>query len=176
MLVLRNAITRPYWAPTFAYLLKRMKVKGLVRVGGVDRLMGGSHVRTYLIRDREGQPVSWLYLTRRPGWTAWEVSQVWTFPEHRGKGHVQRLYKAAVNHDRLLLASGNLHTQYSQALWRSFIRRKTFHIWAHDFRNLEDTSTVDVEDDELICDLPIYTKPVVGRPPTDVRLLALKKD
>lgn len=162
----------------YEYVLNRMRSCVSEKVAPhVWRMKSGKVRRIYYICDSGGWPVSWLYLTQRRGWKAWEVTQVWTFPEHRGKGHAEMLYKAAVNSDRLLLASGNLHTQYSQALWRSFIRRRLFNIWAQDFKNLSSTSLVDVEDDELQCDLPIYIEPAAyERPSTDVRLLALRKD
>ena len=159
------------------YVTNRIKACRSVRVArDVLRIESGLYHRIYYIRDDAGKPASWLYLTRRRGWQAWEVGQIWTFPEHRGKKHAERLYKAAINNDLLLLASGNLHTQYSQAMWRSFIRRGLFNIWAQDFRNLESAAIVEVDEDRLECDLPIYLKPskIVGRH-ADVRLLATRK-
>lgn len=177
MLVLRNAITRPYWTSMHEYVLNRMKVCVSEKVTPkVWKLQSGLYRQVYYICDANGWPASWLYLTQRKGWKAWEVAQVWTFPEHRGKGQAETLYKAAINADGILLASGNLHTQYSQAMWRSFIRRRLFNVWAQDFKDLSHTSTVDVEDGELECGLPIYIDPGTRRPTSDVRLLALRKD
>ena len=144
---------------------------------GIWRINSGKTYRIYYTVDSAGFPISWLYLSKKKGWQAWEVAQIWTFPEHRGKGIAERLYKAAINHDGILLASGNLHTQYSQAMWRSFISKKLFNIWAQDFKDLSRTSTVEVEDEELFCDLEIYQLPRLHRPrKTDVRLLAMRKD
>lgn len=145
---------------------------------GVKMLHSGSSRRIYYVLDNN-DPIAWLFLVRRPGWQAWEVHQIWAFPEHRGKGLAQRLYSAAINADGVFLASGNLHTQYSQALWKSFIKKRLFNIWAQDFRDLSKTSEVlyDADLDELICDLPIYKNDIVrGEPRVDVRLLALRKD
>ncbi len=160
------------------YVLNRMRSCVSEKVAPkVWRMQSGQTRRIYYICDDAGWPVSWLYLTQRKGWAAWEVAQIWTFPEHRGKGHAETLYKAAINSDGILLASGNLHTQYSQAMWRSFIRRRLFNVWAQDFKNLTSTALVDIEEDELECELPIYIQPSSWkRPSTDVRLLALRKD
>jgi len=160
------------------YVLNRMRNCISEKVAPrVWKMESGLYRRIYYICDERGWPVSWLYLTQRKGWKAWEVAQIWTFPEHRGKGHAETLYKAAVNSDGILLASGNLHTQYSQAMWRSFIRRNLFNVWAQDFKNLSATSLVSVDEDgQLECNLPIYINPGLRRPTTDVRLLALRKE
>lgn len=178
MLVLRNAITRPYWTQMYDYVCNRITRLPSHYVGsGVCRIDSGRSYKIYYLVDEAGFPISWLYLSQRKGWRAWEVAQIWTFPQHRGKRLAERLYKAAINLDGILLASGNLHTQYSQAMWRRFISKGLFNIWAQDFKNLERTSTVEVEDDELFCDLEIYQPPKLHRPRrTDVRLLALRKD
>ncbi len=160
------------------YILNRMRRCVSVKVSPkVWRLRSGKRIIVYYICDGDGWPISWMYLTQRKGWKAWEVTQVWTFPEHRGKGLAESLYRTAVDVDGLLLASGNSHTPHSQAVWRSFIRRRLFHIWAQDFKDLSQTSAVEVEDDELHCALPIYLRPHPhGRPRSDVRLLAIRKD
>ncbi len=160
------------------YVLNRMLTCVSHKVAPkVWRMDSGLYRRIYYICDEADWPVSWLYLTQRKGWQAWEVTQIWTFPEHRGKRHAETLYKSAVNRDGVLLASGNLHTQYSQALWRSFIRRNLFNVWAQDFKHLDRVAQVEVDGDQLECELPIYIKPSgKSRPATDVRLLALRKD
>lgn len=147
--------------------------------GPVWRIDSGRHIKIYYIVDDGGYPASWLYLQQKTGWVAWEVAQVWTFPAHRGQKHAELLYKAAINTDGILLASGNLHTQYSMAMWRSFVRRGLFNVWAQDFKKLERTSVVDFDSDEnaIDCALPIYEQPKgYRRPRTDVRLLAIRKD
>lgn len=177
MLVMKNAVTRPYWSSMYDYarrMIRRRDARQVCR--GVKVINCGSRSRLYFCGDEE-DPIAWLFLVHRPGWSAWEVSQVWTFPEARSKGLAKKLYKAAVNTDRLILASGNLHTQYSQAIWRSFVKKNIFNIWAQDFRHLEHTSPVWIEDNELQCKLNIYLKPSdPARPRTDVRLIAIKKD
>lgn len=162
----------------YHYVLNRMRACVSTKVAPkVWRIDSGRFRKIYYICDQQGWPVSWLYLTQRKGWKAWEVAQIWTFPEHRGKKHAETLYKAAINGDGILLASGNLHTQYSQAMWRSFIRRRLFNIWAQDFKDLHQTSRVEVDGNELDCTLPIYIQPNARvRPRHDVRLLAYRKD
>jgi len=180
MLVLRNAVNRVHWSQGLEYLCNRMARIESQRVrDGVWRIDSGAHLKLYYTVDRAGWPTSWIWLWQRPGWKAWEVTSVWTFPEQRGRGLASLLYRSAVNTDGLLLASGNLHTQYSQALWRKFIRAGTFTIWAQDFKHLDRTSLVEIDTDadELLCDLEIYQEPKRHHPRrTDVRLLALRKD
>ena len=115
---------------------------------------------------------------QRPGWTAWEVEQLWVFPAFRGKGIASTLYRAVVNQDGMLLASGKTHTKYSKALWERFIRKQTFTIWAHDFANLDKWCDVvwDEDSGEVFSRLSLYTNvgnsDKIGK---DVRLIALKK-
>ena len=144
----------------------------------VKLINSGKSYKIYFVKDRVGEPIAWLYLYRKPNWKAWEVYQIWTFPEYRGQGLAQKLYKAAINEDGIILASGDLHTQYSQALWKSFVRKNLFNIWAQDFKNLSLVGAVeyDKEQDAIECSLPIYLKPS-SRESTksDVRFLATKK-
>jgi len=159
------------------YVLNRMQRCISEKVTSkVWRIQSGKRSRIYYICDSDGWPISWLYLTQRKHWAAWEVVQIWTFPEFRGRGYAEKLYRTAINIDGILLASGNLHTQFSQAMWKSFISRGVFNIWAQDFKNLSKTSTVEVENGELICSLPIYVDPGLNRPSTDVRLIAISKE
>lgn len=115
----------------------------------------------------------WLYLIRTPRWVAYEVQQTFLFKHCRGQGLGPMLYKAAIDSDGLLLASGCSHTKFSRAMWKNFIKKKTFKIWAHDFLRLDKHSHVSIdEDDQFECDLDIYTKnPML----TDVRFIAEKR-
>jgi GNAT superfamily N-acetyltransferase len=157
MFFLEQSITKPYWEPTQEYIWRRIRNGKYADVGktGVVKIIGGKQTVTFAIHDH-GFPVAWLYLRARPGWRAHEVHQAFTLKKYRGQGLAQRLYKAAINTDGILLASGETHTKYSAALWKKFIAKKQFNIWAHDFKNTRSTSTVEVEDGEIQCALPIY--------------------
>jgi GNAT superfamily N-acetyltransferase len=115
------------------------------------------------------RPMSWLCLWQKTNWWAYAVEQLWTFPEFRGRGHAKALYKAAIDVDTIMIASGKLHTKYSKALWESFVRKKTFNIWAHDFKDLRRWCDV-YWDDELCSRMPLYDGP------GDIRLVALRKN
>ena len=161
------------------YVLNRMKACPSVKVAPkVWRLQSGEHRRVYYTCDQAGWPISWLYLERRRGWQAWEVEQVWTFPEHRGQGLAEGLYRAAINQDGALLLSGFVQSAHSRALWARFVRRGTFTIWAQDIRNLDRTGDVYLDEDGLLSSpLPIYHPLSTWDPPSqgDVRLLALRR-
>lgn len=163
----------------YNYVCNRMKrLKSLKLKNKVRLINSGKSYKIYYIADKSGEPISWLYLYRKPNWKAWEVYQIWTFPEYRGKGLAQQLYKAAINEDNIILASGDLHTQFSQALWKSFLKKNLFNVWAQDFRNLDNVSQVayNPDDANIECDLPIYVNPSSKESAkTDVRLVAIKK-
>ena len=173
MLILERSVTEPYWKAHRDYINRRLSAGRWRRVGryGVVNIQGNSEVTTYAVL-RDKQPVAWLYLGKREAWHAWEVLQVWVFPEYRGEGLASKLYRAAVNGDGLLLASGETQSKSSRALWRRFIKKKMFNIWAQDFNNLESVASVSVEDDQLDCELPVYTR---EHGPHDIRLVAAKK-
>lgn len=186
MLTLRNAVTKHYSTLAYNYLCRRivrqpslLVARDICRIDMHSKRRRHHRDRIYYTCTPNGEPIAWLWLKQRKGWRAWEVAQIWIFPEHRGKGWAHRLYQAAINSDGILLSSGDLHTQYSQALWRSFIRKKLFNIWAQDFKNLKRRAIVeyDADADELECDLEIYCRPSApGAFRSDVRLLALKKE
>lgn len=123
-------------------------------------------------------PIGWMWLERKNGWCAWEVVQLWVFPEYRGNGIATQFYKTAIDNLELMLASGISHTRHSKKLWKRFIQEETFNIWAHDFKNLERYSSIEVDEDgELSCDLAVYipfSKYKMGK--EDVRLVAIKKE
>lgn len=120
----------------------------------------------------ENLPISWLYLKKQKGWVAWEVVHAFTYPQLQGHGLMTRIYRTAVNRDGIILASGKTQAVGSRALWARFIRTNTFNIWAQDFKNLDQRSLVWYEDDEIHCNLELYTKSPVLQ---DVRLIAVRK-
>lgn len=174
VIVLERSITKDYWEPTQAYIERRFDAGKYRKVGGsgVIEVHGSKCATCYSIVDGN-EPVSWLYLRRRPNWACWEVAQAYTLKEHRGNGLATRLYKAIVNADEQLLATGKSHTRFSMGVWKKFVKEGTFRIWAHDFSNLDRTAEVVVEDGELVCPLQIYKPTANGR--ADVRLVAMKK-
>jgi hypothetical protein len=113
--------------------------------------------------------MAWLMLKQRPGWTAWEVEQLWIFPAFRGQGLAKDLYRAVINDDGMLVASGKTHTKHSKALWESFVRRDFFTIWAHDFKNLSIRCPVYWDDGEL------YSRHRLYGGKGDIRLVATTK-
>jgi GNAT superfamily N-acetyltransferase len=172
MLILERSVTREFWSSTYDYIERRVSTNRFEPVGrtGVTHVFGGDCTRTYAIIVN-GHPVAWLYLGRRPQWKAWEVRQVWVFPELRGHGLAARLYRAAINVDGIILAAGKSHTKTSRALWKRFIERETFNIWAQDFNDLNQRSGVTVYDDELYCSLQLYTAYPAKQ---DVRFVAVR--
>lgn len=172
MLILERSVTKEFWTVTYDYLMRRLTTGRFRPVGrtGVVNVTGGVTTTSYAIVV-QGRPVAWLYLGRRSTWSAWEVRQVFVFPELRGHGLATRIYKAAVNVDGLLLASGKSQSRTSRALWRRFIERRTFTVWAQDFNDLRRHAGVEYHDDELYCPLPVYT---LNPTKHDVRLLAVR--
>jgi GNAT superfamily N-acetyltransferase len=173
VIILERSVTAPFWQHTFKVLQKKIEagVHQKVHGTGVVKVMFSTVERMYVLLVNES-PVAWLALVRKSRWVAYEVTQVWVFPELRGLGLAQRLYKAAVNNDRLLVASGVTQSKSSRALWKSFIEKDTFKIWAQDFKNLDVHAGVEYHDDELHCVLPVYVKE--EHPIHDVRLLAYR--
>lgn len=182
MLAKSNPVTGVYRDGMFAYITNLLRCCKLHHVtADIHRIDSGAQRRIYLTFDG-GKPCAWLFLHRRKGWRAWEVWQSWCSPEHRQKGIGTRLYQAAINVDNLLLSSGAIHSKYSRAVWKSFVKRGLFNIWAHDFKSLTSTALVayDKDEDALDCDLDIYDFRTSyedyfhKRRPTDVRLLATR--
>lgn len=173
MLILERSVTKPFWSTMHDYLERRIKAGRLRTIGrtGVVCVEGGRCTVSYAIIVN-GHPVAWLYLARRPNWTAWEVRQVWVFPELRGHGLAQRIYRAAINHDALILASGKTQSKSSRQLWQRFIEKDTFNIWAQDFNDLRQRASVVYHEDELYCELPVYTR---HKDKHDIRLIATRK-
>ena len=139
---------------------------------------GRDHIAYAVVVKHEGhlRPIAWLYLWRKPGWKAWEVMQVFVFEKVRGQGLARKLYAAAINRENIMIASGKTQSKSSRALWASFIKRNTFDVFAIDYWNLRSRSQVfwDTENEELFCELQIYTPPAATERDSDVRLIATK--
>jgi GNAT superfamily N-acetyltransferase len=172
VLILERSVTKPFQDALYEYLVRRIQTGRFNPVGktGVVRIWGGETTTSYAIVVN-GHPVAWMYLGRRPTWKAWEVRQVFVFPELRGHGLASRIYRAAVNVDQIILASGKSQSKTSRALWRRFIERDTFNIWAQDFNDLKLRAAVEYYDDELYCALPVYER---AHSRHDVRLIAVR--
>lgn len=176
MIIHERSITEPYWKAAQDYNQRRLDTGRfhVVDRQGVLHIHGSENRRTYCMRDFEERQVAWLYLGKRPTWQAWEVLHVWVYPHCRGEGYAGKLYDAAINHDKLLVASGKTQSKSSRALWANFIKNKRYYIWAQDFKNLKIAHSIHMdEDDEIDCELELYTRDTSYT--RDVRFLALRK-
>jgi len=138
----------------------------------INMLFISTYRRVFAYFDGD-EPVAWLALDRRRNWKCWCVAQVYVQPEFRGQGIATKLYKVVVNDQRIVLATGISHTEYSMGLWRNFVKNKTFNIYAVDFKNLDLVADVVVVDDMLHSTLDVY-HPYTEK--KDVRLIALRKE
>ena len=185
MLIFERSVTKAYWEPRYRTITRQHQRGKSYPVGrsGVTCVLGTGKglVCYYAIFNstpKGPRPIGWLMLRQKPSWVAWEVVQLWVFPLHRGEGVAKRLYKAAINTDGLLLASGKTHTKHSKALWESFIRTRAFNIWAHEVSNLKKHCSVMWDADEgVVSRLSLYTQAHGGdKMVRDVRLVAQRKD
>jgi GNAT superfamily N-acetyltransferase len=180
MLAVQNMVHRQHFQSMYDYVRNRLKVKPIRQVTDlVWQLDANKYARLYIIFDQD-KPIGWLYLCQRKGWAAWEVYQSWVFPEYRGNKYGEALYRAAIDADDLLLASGNTHSKYSQSVWKSFVKKNLFNTWAQDFKNLDSFCSVgwNEELEEIDCALPIYASTAFydyAYHQQDVRLLATRK-
>jgi hypothetical protein len=179
MRIYERSVTQPYWEPVYRYLAKRWRPT-FRQIGDVTMLHGtGKGQRIYYAIFRNSRygprPAGWLILRQRLGWWAWEVEQLWVFPAFRGQGMAKQLYKAAIDGDNLIVASGKTHTKYSKGLWESFIRKGTFNIWAHDFQNVSRWCPVIWDAGEVYSRISLYdTGGLYDTINQDMRLMALK--
>lgn len=173
MLILEQSVHKVHWEAIRDYIVRRLNTNRFERIPGtrVLHVFGGENTRSYAI-VRDGLPIAWLYLGKRPLWKAWEVKQVWVFKDVRDEGLASEIYKVAVNRDGILLASGKTQSKSSRALWRKLVRQRAFNVWAQDFNNLDLRSQVWFEDDELHSELELYSR-VPNK--HDVRFIAFKK-
>ena len=185
MQIFERSVTRRYWHQRYRIITRQLQSGDYRRVGSSRCVFTedpkASNMCCYVAVERSERglrPVGWLVLWQNIGWKAWEVAQLWVFPERRGEGIAKRLYRAAINTDLKLLASGTTHTKHSRLLWESFIRRGDFTTWAHDFNDLRQRELVMWDDDlGVVSRLPLYTKPPKrGRMINDIRLVAIKKE
>jgi hypothetical protein len=182
MLIHERSVTKTYEERIHRLITRALKSKFIQltddrgEVSGVLRTAVSKHRRTYVVATIENgvmHPFAWLYLWRKPGWYAWEVVQVFVHEELRGAGYATLLYRTAIEIDGVTIASGESQSKFSRALWKSFVRNKTFDIYAIDYWNLKDRSQVFIEDDEVWCTLDIYETARTQR--RDVRLIATKR-
>lgn len=171
MLILERPIPKYNWQNAQRYLQLKLETAPTRQIDGVTAIYCTELSRAYALIV-ENLPVAWLYLVQKPGWVAWEVKHAFTYPQLQGHGLMTRIYRTAVNKDGIVLASGKTQAVGSRALWARFIRTNTFMIWAQDFKNLDQRSLVWFEDDEIQCNIELYTKSPV---PHDVRLIAVRK-
>jgi hypothetical protein len=183
MIIHERSVTKEYWSAIYDYIVRRLNTNRFHKIPGTNVLhvYGGDNTRTYTILstepDTRGMPIAWLYLGKRPTWKAWEVRQVWVFPDWRGEGLAAKIYKAAVNKEGIILASGKTQAKSARALWLKLVRDEVFNIWAQDFNDLDLRSAVWFEDDMLHSDLELYVNPRRGwySLKHDVRLIAIRK-
>lgn len=173
MLILERSVTSLHSQELFDHIKHAEQAGRKCELGrsGVFKLWNHDECDIYAI-FKERSPVAWLYLERQRGWQAWEVRQVFVLPEFRGRGYATRLYKAAVNVNGIILASGKTKSKTSRALWQRFIEQNTFNVWAHDFKDLSSCAEIVFDEGELICALPVYTRKQTRH---DVRLIAIRK-
>jgi len=177
MRILERSVTKPFWMKIYRLLFRAIK-RGDYHTLGTSRVLCVEHHdqrRSYVIVTKNGtelRPVAWLYLWREPEWVSWEVMQVFVFEAFRGKGLAKRLYQAAINDDGIILASGATQSKSSRALWKNFISRRLFDIFAIDYMDMSKRSQVFIDDSgEIWCALDIYSESKSA----DVRLIATRK-
>lgn len=161
MYIQNQSVTRPYWEPVYRRLTRRIFASRKIK-SDVRRLDGlGKGLTIYFLTVVETpkglRPSGWLWLQRRKDWFAYEVQQLFIFPDFRGCGIATRLFDAAINHQKIMVASGKTHTNTSRSMWESFVRKKKFNIWAHDFDDLNNTSEVFWDEDEIFSQINLYS-------------------
>lgn len=181
MLIFERSVTKYYWLKMYRKLYRKIQLGRYTRVGtsGVLLLTFGTRHRFYVITTKVNghlRPVAWLYLWQKPGWTAWEVMQVFVFEKLRGCGIAKRLYSAAINYDELILASGKTQSRHSRGLWSSFIKNGNYSVFAIDYWNLKDRSQVLWVEGEVWCNMDIYFMHDRAYQDRDVRLIATRKE
>lgn len=183
MLIVDSLITKDHWEPIFS------GIESCFCNGKYDRVSSEIYKMsfnrfdvTYLAYvaavdiDNTMHVYGWLLLEKR--WMAYEVAQSFVFKPFRGDGWGRLLYISAIEDD-VLLASGNQQTKAGRNLWKGLVKSDRFHIWAHDFKDLDRVADVvyDEDDDALWSTLKIYEK--YKRPrkkqTEDIRLLAMRK-
>lgn len=180
MLIFERSINRAEADVVQRYVLRCLKTGRCSVIGktGVTRVpdyRDNPTVLSYAVLD-EGQPVAWLKLKCKPGWAAFEVKHVWVEPEYRGCGLTESIYRAAINHDGIMIASGITQTKWARALWARFVRDDIFHIWAQDLNDLDRVAPVFYDEGEVYTSLPhLYTRDFKIYKKHDVRLIAVKK-
>lgn len=183
MFILEKPITKEFWAPVYRKIRRSYDKGHWRKVGkaGVVRVVpAGYYNLRYYVLMTEGDdpcPMGWLWLWRYPDWKGWDETQIWIFPEFRGRGLSPLLYKAAIDDDGQTLYTGQSHTKYTKGLWEKFVREGTYNIHAHDIANLKSFCDVVWDEDEIYSKLPLYEDEKHRRRNVkrDIRLVATKK-
>ena len=138
MRVQEGSVTKQFWMKLFRLISRKIKSDDRRRIPEgqikIIRVKLGPRTCAYaavMYHEDHFRPVAWLYLWQRPGWKAWEVMQVFVFEKFRGAGLSKKLYKAATD-ENLMIISGESQSRHSRALWASFIKKRSFEIFAID--------------------------------------------
>lgn len=183
MQILERSVTKQFWMKIYRGLVRKIQrgqYRQVLKIGKLKILhfTKNEHECLYAVcvkHKNDLRPIAWLNLWRAPGWKSWEVIQVFVFEKLRGQGLAKLLYKAAINTEGLIVSSGITQSKSSRSLWKSFVQKELFDIYAIDFTDLRSRSQVlfDKEHDELWCSLEIYS--AVDPKIQDVRLIATRK-
>lgn len=177
MLIFERSITRNEARFVYDYLVRRLVTGRFRKVKrtGVVEIFGNENITSYAVLD-DGVPVGWLKLQRKPGWFVYEVKHVWVEKEYRGTGITERIYRAAINHDGIAIASGITQTKWARALWARFVRDDVFNIWAQNLNDVSQRAAVWYDDGEVYTSLPyLYTRNTSLYRRHDIRLIAVRK-
>jgi GNAT superfamily N-acetyltransferase len=175
MLKLERSISAIHWVPIYNELCAAITNKHARKVSANTICVQSEFERTYALTISEDgikYPVSWLKLWREQGWFAWEVIHVFTLNDFRGRGFARKLYKAAINNDRIDVLSGVTQSKWSRGLWESFAKHNDFLLYAIDLKDESSVCQVFWENDELQSELQLYHQPSSK---IDVRIVAERK-
>lgn len=174
MYILEQSITREYWKPIQDLIRDKInagKYSVVPRSGGVMFVKLDRKTSAFAICDG-WEPIGWVYLTSWGG-GVYEVSQTFVLSAYRGNRYAEKLYKTAVNRVGITLMSGPCHSKYSRGLWKRFIEKRAFDIWADDMCAKKSQTPVKYVGNDLICDLEVYHDLDDEK---DVRLFARRKN
>ena len=175
-------VTKAYWEPCFKYIVQCFKRGAFERVGGtfVYRMKSGK-ARYYVVAKKyagEYHIYGWFFLCQLRSFLAWSIEQSFIFVDHRGDGWSKVLYKAVIEDEGLILASGPQQTKTARIMWKRMIAKGRYTIFAYDFKNgLIADVIYDPDNDELHCKLQVYDRHMnYQTAQRDVRFLAVQKE
>lgn len=187
MLIADATITKEYWEPVFVEIQKMFEKGSYKKVRGQDvfKMTIVSTFNVYLtyvaarVEDGEFVVFGWVLLEHpKHRWESYQVAQSYVFKCVRGQGWAKLIYDVMINVEKLILASGDQQSRSARDFWKGLVKSERFHIWAHDFANLDVYEPViyDEENDEVWSILPIYQDHKKHRRYIqDIRLIAIKK-